>query len=184
MIPSWPFSTIQQASISMFFLIISISYSPCSSLLEIRHPLNLIDPCIAGWGGISESGLVKDFSGLIVAATFSSSFLNLILDDACGKTFGISSLKHISFSRRFCEIGDPISSSRFFFLVKAYRVDVWDFNSVPLKVRPDSLLNWNSLFLSMTEMQSWINVELPAVQLLNFEENIWMVSEAALLFYC
>ncbi len=62
-------------------------------------------------------------------------------------------------------------------------MDFCDFNSEPLKMRPDSLLNWNSLFFKITDMQSYINEEVPPVQLLNFEENIWMVSEAGFFFY-
>jgi hypothetical protein len=63
-------------------------------------------------------------------------------------------------------------------------LDYWDFNSVPLKQRPDSLLNWNSLFLSMTDAQSSITVEVPSVQLLNFDEKICMVFVIGFFFYC
>jgi hypothetical protein len=63
-------------------------------------------------------------------------------------------------------------------------LDYWDFNSVPVKQRPDSLLNWNSLFLSMTDMQSSITVEVPSVQLLNFDEKICMVFVIGFFFYC
>lgn len=141
MIPSCPFSTIQQASISMFLCIMSINIKPFSSLLEIRQPLSRIDPYLWGIVGFNKSEFDMDFRGLKVAANFSSSFLNLILGDICGETIGTSSLKHISFSKRFRDKGEPASSSTFFRFKDFYSIGCKDFNSVPLKMIPDPLLN-------------------------------------------
>ncbi len=182
-IPSWPFSTIQHASISIFLRIMSTNIRPFSSLLEIRHPLNRIVPYLMGSKGLYYTGVDIDLRGLKVAASFSSSFLNFILDEICGWYIGASSLNNISFSRRFWVKGDPASRSKLFRFIECYSLGCWDFNSVSLKTTPDYLLNSNSVFLRRTDMQSSIKAEVPSVQLLNFDDRISIYSEKKAFFF-
>jgi len=64
----------------------SIIYRPCFSLLEILQPLRRIMPCYGYTIFLDDSnGFLASLRGFKdETASFSSSFLNLTLDESCG----------------------------------------------------------------------------------------------------